>query len=422
MEKARVVNGSVFLLSVIVTGALAGALVWLILFVMDVGIGLIWDGMSSWFGRYFPIPMCIVGGLVIGLFARRYGEYPEDLRTVMSKVKRDGRYGYDKLGRMSVAAVLPLVFGGSVGPEAGLTGVIAGLCSWVGDRMKRFGRDFRELSEAGVTATLSALFTAPLYGFAAGVSGSRDEDGETLFRTKWGKAVVYACAVVGAMAAIILLNIYVGGGMALPHYDWVGIGTAELVWIVPLIIVGSLAGWLFCVFDAVMAGLSKKAGDRLVLKPVVAGAVLGMCGVVLPFTMFAGETQAIELGDVWMEMGAALLIVTGVVKILVTAMCVNMGWRGGHFFPIIFSGIAIGYGMAIVADIDTVFSICVVTAALVGGVMRKPLMAVLLLFLCFPLIAFVPMIVAAFVGSRVPLPKKVGEAEAAVEGSGPDTQ
>ena len=43
--------------------------------------------------------------------------------------------------------------------------------------------------------------------------------------------------------------------------------------------------------------------------------------------------------------------------------------------------------------------------------MRKPLMAVLLLFLCFPLLAAIPMALAAFVGSRIPLPSWVSEAE-----------
>ena len=412
MDRVRVVNRAVFLLSVVLTGAIAGVFVWLVLLAMNVGLALVWDGLASWFGRYYPILMCMVGGVVIGLFARRYGQYPEDLPTVMAKVKRDGRYGYDKLGRMSVAALLPLVFGGSVGPEAGLTGVIAGLCSWVGDRMKRFGADFRELSEAGVTATLSALFTAPLYGFAAGISGRPSGDGEAPTMSRWTRAVVYVCAIAGALGAMLALNHFIGGGMSLPHYDWDAVGRTEVLWLIPLILVGAVAGWLYCISDSLMSKASDRVGDRPVLKPVLAGAVLGVFGVVMPMTMFSGESQVEELDVLWTSMGAAALLVLGFAKVFVTSMCVNMGWRGGHFFPIIFAGISIGYGMAMLTGADPVFCLCVVTAALVGGVMRKPVMAVLLLFLCFPLLAAIPMLLAAFVGSRRPLPKWASESEA----------
>ena len=100
---------------------------------------------------------------------------------------------------------------------------------------------------------------------------------------------------------------------------------------------------------------------------------------------------------------------TGVVKIAVTAFCVNMGWRGGHFFPVIFSGISIGYGLSVIMDVDPIFCVCAVTAALVGGVLRKPLLTILLLFLCFPFHSVFVMAIASIIGSKIPLPKRISE-------------
>ena len=71
-------------------------------------------------------------------------------------------------------ALLPLLFGASIGPEAGLTDVIAGACTWVGDRLKFLGRGFRELASVGIAAVAGAMFSAPLYGLAVPVLG----DGE----------------------------------------------------------------------------------------------------------------------------------------------------------------------------------------------------------------------------------------------------
>ena len=64
-----------------------------------------------------------------------------------------------------------------------------------------------------------------------------------------------------------------------------------------------------------------------------------------------------------------------------------------------------GYGMAMLTGADPVFCLCASTAALVGGVMRQPLMTVLLLFLCFPVKGIVVMLAAAALGAAVPLPK-----------------
>ena len=118
--------------------------------------------------------------------------------------------------------------------------------------------------------------------------------------------------------------------------------------------------------------------------------------------LFAGEAQTEELSLTWTTIGAGLLIATGFVKVFATQLCLNMGWRGGHFFPIIFAGIAIGYGMAALTGIDPVFALCAVTGALVGAVMRQPIMTMVLLFLVY--FGAPVLLVAAAIGSIVPVP------------------
>ncbi len=411
MDGVKVANRSVFLASVLVTGAVAGAFIWLLLFLINLGISLLWDRVPLYLGRFYPLIVCVIGGVVIGLFTRRYGPYPEDMRTVMAKVKADGGYDYRDLGPMSAGALLPLMFGGSIGPEAGLVGSIAAVCTWVGDRLKRFGNGFRELSRAGTYAALSAIFTAPLYGLATAVDGSRvGGDGDEGV-TRVQRILISAVAIVGAVGAVVVLTHLFGGGMSLPRYSGTSYGTDELLWLVPMALVGGLAGWLFHILEHGLKHVSDGLGDRHVTKAVIAGALLGLCGMVLPFTMFAGEVQAEELNEVWMTMSVATLLATGFLKIAVTALCVNMGWRGGHFFPVIFSGISIGYGLAMALGLDPVFCVCAVTASVVGGVMRRPLMAVLLLFLCFPVQSVLVLAAGAAIGSVIPLPRGISHAD-----------
>lgn len=406
MDATKLSNRALFAVSVVLTGALAGAFVWLLLFVMNLGITFVWTLLPAQFGPLFPLAACLIGGLVIGLYAKRFGSYPEELDEVMSTVRRTGRYEYDKIGIVSVAALLPLFFGGSVGPEAGLTGAIAGICTWVGDRMKRFGSDFRQLTSVGTMATISAIFTAPLFGFVAPLGEKSAQDGsEAITIPRTSKVIVYFCAIAGALGTFLGLSTLFGGGLSLPHYQDIALGGRELAWLIPLALVGCAAGWLYGVLDGAFTHLSQRLGDRPVQKTVIAGFVLALCGIALPFTMFAGETQAEQIGEVWMSMGVLTLLATGFLKVFATCLCIRFGWRGGHFFPLIFAGISLGYGMATVSGADPVFCLCACTSALMGAVMRKPFMAVLLLFLCFPVKGVFVMIACAALGAAVPLPK-----------------
>lgn len=92
-------------------------------------------------------------------------------------------------------------------------------------------------------------------------------------------------------------------------------------------------------------------------------------------------------------------------KVFATQFCLNLGWRGGHFFPIIFAGISIGYGCATLTGIDPVFALCVVCGTLIGTVMRQPVMAALLLLLVFPVKGVFVLLIACALGALVPIPR-----------------
>lgn len=389
-----------FLFFALCIGGAIGAFIWAFLRVMGIGQTLLFTVLPQYVPQpYVVLAVCILGGVVIGLYEKLFHASPENMEAVMAVIKKEGKYPCDRLAVRTIAALLPLFFGASLGPEAGLTGIIAGLCFWAGSKFRYAGKHIEELSQMGLAAALGVIFGSPLFGYSFSV-----EEEHMAEYDKAVKMVTYIMAILGGFGAFVLLGRLFGGGAGLPRLTAPEIGNRERVFVIVLIPAGIVAGIVYTLFHAgcsrFFGMLQKKCG--VVVSAVLGGALLGIFGMSVPFAMFSGEAQMEVLSETYLAYAPAMLFGIGAAKLLVTNVCIQSGWKGGHFFPVIFSGVSIGYGVGMLCDVDPVFGAAVVTAALLGYMMKKPVAVVLLLMLCFPLDAVVWMLVAAALGAAVP--------------------
>ena len=400
-------NSLLFLLYTVILGATAGLIIWGFLRVMNLGIGLLWEFIPSKINfPLYTLCVCTVGGILVGLWKRRFGDYPEELNVVLGTVKKTSRYPYHNVFSTIVSALLPLIFGASVGPEAGLTGVIAGLCSWVGDKLKRFRREVGELAAIGMSATLGTIFRSPMFGFMEPIESEKDT-----VLPKSSKIVLYLAAILSSFGVFILLNRLFGISVGMEGMESSGVPLSVYIYSLLLIPVGIAAGYLFFAFKKLTETLKEKFKKYVLLRAAAGGLLLGIAGTFLPLTMFSGEHQISEVMNGMKEIGAVTLLVVAVVKLLLTNVCIDSGLKGGHFFPVIFCGICVGCSMSLLLGIDAVFCSAVVTTALVGHTLKKPIATVLLLMIVFPP-RFIPIMLAAAVAARfIPTPRFLLKAE-----------
>ena len=151
------------------------------------------------------------------------------------------------------------------------------------------------------------------------------------------------------------------------------------------------------------------------LKPTLCGLALGATALALPYVLFPGTAQAADLAGQWANMPAAVLVATGVAKTAFVALCLNLGWSGGPFFPLIFCGVSTGFGIAAATGADAMLCTAVVSTALIAGFTRKPAMTLLVMLLCFPVRSLPFMAPAALAGALLPVP---GAGQRAAERNG----
>ena len=231
--------------------------------------------------------------------ARKIGDLPHLTEEVTDIIKKDGGYPYNRLHVCAHAAVLPLVFGGTLGTEAGLVGVIAGLCCWVGDNLKYRGTKLQTLAETGFSLALSIVFMTPLAGIVDTLEpDNRSESYIKKISKKRNRIIVYCVGVAGGFLAFILLNMLLE--IVLPGYSESGlprftkdftINLDLFIWLIPILAAGIITGFIYNGVNICFEKARKLFKNNRIAPALIAAVCLAVCGFFFPETLFSGEHQ-----------------------------------------------------------------------------------------------------------------------------------
>lgn len=391
-----------------IIGAVAGLVFWGFLWVINTLTEGLWQTIPDKLGHIpcYALIVCTVGGLIIGILRKLWGDYPQDMTKVIATVKKTGTYPYKKILCILILAMLPLIIGSSVGPEAGMVGVIVALCCWAGDNLKFAQKNTISYSKVGTAVTLSVLFHAPLFGIFEVEENEKEEADIPL--TKVSKFAIYAVATAAGIGTYALLsNLICEVSEGFPSFDTAL--PAGYDYLAMFLYIG--CGITFGLFFQKSEELFEKAATKMppILGELLAGIILGAVVCFLPVVQFSGETQMAILISDYAKYAPLAMIGIAVLKLLMTNLCIQFGLKGGHLFPLMFSAVCLGYGLSLLifpgsAD-HAVFAAAMITAATLGVTMKKPVAVTMLLFLCFPIRMFfwifLSAAVAGFVGKKV---------------------
>jgi H+/Cl- antiporter ClcA len=363
-----------------ILGIVSGIVTFLYIEVVHIGQQLVWEKFAPSTGLSAPVftlIICLTGGLVIGLLLQLLGDYSAIFAEIMAEFARSGRIDYHHAISLVVIGLPSLIFGGSLGPEAPLADATGGMGTWLAEKLKYNDQERRSLTFSGISAMLGAFITSPFAGEILSLESSQEKTDYT-----W-MVIPGLLASSTATVAFVLLssgtyfgNLYTFPGY-LPSYG-------DLIWAVPLGVLGGLMGVLFIVILHGLKKILKPLDAHLVIRAVLGGLGLGLAGAFLPITLFSGETETQELITKGAEMGVVVLLALALVKVFITSLCLTTGWKGGYIFPTMFAGAALGMAIHnLFPSIPLAVAASATMAGAMVAVMKAPIFSALFAMLIF---------------------------------------
>jgi len=389
LRRLRASENHLLMLLAVAVGLATGVAVWgfraaIEFFTLFFHETLARDVLAPVIGAAGIVVALALGGFLVGWLMQRFvgQERHAGVAGVIEAVALGGgRLRYARMPFKALASALSLGAGASAGPEAPSVQIGANIGSMFGQRLRLSEDRVRLLVAAGGASAIAAAFRAPIAGvfFALEVI----LNGE--FTTSSFGVVVLAAVISSVATQAIEV-----GGPELGIRDYTLGGLAEI----PLyILLGLLLAFVAAAFIRVVVWQHDLWHRYLPLprplKTALAGALVGAVALFLPQIMGAGRdtmNTVLNTGDG--EFTIAFLLALGAAKLLMTSVSLAGGFVGGIFAPVLFVGTVLGgaFGRIVVGLLPVSlvgnpqgYAIAGM-AAMMGGVVRAPITAVILVF------------------------------------------
>jgi H+/Cl- antiporter ClcA len=369
------------LVFVAVLGLISALVTYAFVALVSVGTGAIWEQAAAALGmdmRLFTVLVCTIGGLLVGLLVKLFGDHNAIFFELMQEFGKTGRFNYRHAPGIVTTAFVSLISGGSLGPEAPLADACGSIGTLMADQLKLDDQETRALGFSGVSGMLASFITEPVGGAILGLESAHGGTGgkQTYF---WVLFPSLLASAVATVAFVMLSGQFFATLYQFPDYVP---KLRDLLFAVPLGVVGAVVGLLFMFSLQRMRQLLQPLKAHVVMRGLLGGLAMGIIGALLPLTLFSGEEQTIELINNAAEIGITMLIVLSVAKLFATSLLLTTGWKGGYIFPIMFSSVALGLAVNLLfPGISVAVAVAATMAGALVAALRSPLFAVL-----FPLV------------------------------------
>ena len=391
------------LLSGFCLSSLIALVAFLFLMAEKFGSHLLWE---SW-GHSVPFPnlykglLLLIGGLFVFALKKKWGSLPRTSHELMEELKEQQTFNYRHTWRSLVLALLILVLGAGVGPEAPLLGAVIAYSIWQADKLRYLEANREQLKHLSLKDKLVRFFHRNQYLLTYPASQKGTDKKKRLF-----------FIVNGLIVFVLLMRMTDQPSFItkLGDSQW---QAAELVLILPLMFYGLLFGTVYRWLMKKIKGSLKKLPLPLIGKILLGAVAIFGVAVFAPSLLFSGQHAMHSVVEMGLELPVLALLGLSLLKLIFLEVCLETGWTGGDIFPITFASILQGFAFAqLLPAYDPLFVVLVISLSLAVTLLQKEWLAGIFISLFFPIklwpIALLLIFILRWLGTKV----KVGEAHA----------
>jgi H+/Cl- antiporter ClcA len=321
----------------VLLGLFGGAFGLVYLLLVETGTHAIWPNTETfdWFSggwRSFLIP--VAAGLVIGILYRVL-KLPARFKGFIAELE-EGHVEPKTTPGALLIAIVSLIGGASLGPEAPLATAAGGAGTWLARRTGGNDLDTRVATFSGISGVFGGLMSTPIGGPLIAFELEHQQTNSYYYQQ------IVPGAIAGALGFAVMWPV-IGTPMvglyefdAVEFRDWMLLAGAGI---------GIVAGLAALIVGRIMVGvvsLMRRFDPRPIVRGLIGGVAIGLIGFAMPLTLLSGVTGLDPVFEQPQVIGVGLLLALSLLKAVALGASLGGGFFGGSIFPIFFIGGTLG--------------------------------------------------------------------------------
>ncbi|HEL2383338.1 TPA: chloride channel protein [Streptococcus suis] len=322
---------------------------------------------------YSFLILAILCGLVIWL-KMQWGNLPKTSHDLLHELSQKGTVSYRNTWKNLVLALVILISGAGVGPEAPLLGAVIAYSIWQADKLRYLEANWERCQGQGLGQWFKFLCHPSRF-----ILPYPDSQKQT------GKGLRNLLIANGLFVFWLMMRLTDQPSFVtkLGETTW---SLPDLLFFLPLCLYGYAIGKGYSWLKPSIRASLDRLNCSLSIKIALGALSIFLVTMLAPNLLFSGQHSLHTIVEVGMETPILTLIILSFAKLIFLDFCLWTGWTGGDIFPVTFAAFLQGFAVAqLFPQADSLFVVLVVSLSMAIALLEKEWLAGIFISLFFPI-------------------------------------